>query len=134
MRAIASSHYDFFYAPTVADLALAYGYIAGSLCRNLLPVANAGPDFNVFQPATATLLGAASDDGVPSNASLSTQWSQVSGPAPATLLTPTHLTTTALFPQTGSYVFRLTVTDTFLTATDDVTVRFCPSHHWQARR
>jgi RHS repeat-associated protein len=122
MRDVASAPSDFFYAPSSSDLALAYGYLTASLCRNLPPIANAGPDFNVFQPATATLIGAASDDGVPSAASLSTQWSQVSGPAPATLLAPTQLTTTALFPQTGTYVFRLTVTDSFLTATDEVTV------------
>jgi YD repeat-containing protein len=121
MRRLATTEADFFYAPSGADLGLIYGYLAGSLCRNLPPIANAGLDFNVFQPATTTLTGAASDDGSP-GLPLTTQWSQVSGPGQVSLATPNALITAAVFPQPGVYVLRLTVSDSVTTVTDDVTV------------
>lgn len=126
MRLWASSGLDSFYAPSSSDLAQIYGYLAGSLCRNQAPLANAGPDFNVFLPATAQLNGSLSDDGLPVNTALTARWTQVSGPAQATINDPTRVTTPVAFPQTGAYTFRLTVSDALLSATDDVVATVIP--------
>ncbi len=132
LRRWASSPNDFYYAPTSADITSIYGYIAGDVCRNLPPLANAGPDFNVFQPATITLNGTASDDGLPVGRGLDVSWTQVSGPASASILTPNSPVTTVVFPQPGSYVLRLTVSDSVFTATDDVTLTVLPEASLQS--
>ncbi len=121
LRRVASSPNDFFIAPTGADLNLIYAYLAGSLCRNLPPLANAGADQNVVLPNTATLLGTASDDGVPIP-QVTTRWKQVSGPATATLLTPDQLVTEVILPTAGAYTFRLTASGTVHSTTDDIVV------------
>jgi K319-like protein/carbohydrate binding protein with CBM4/9 domain len=88
---------------------------------NLTPVVDAGANVAVTLPANATLSGDAVDDGLPSG-SLSTTWSQVSGPAGATIGDPSSLSTTVSFASSGTYVFRLTGDDSALSSTDDVTV------------
>ena len=52
---------------------------------NRAPAVNAGADRTITLPATATLAGTATDDGLPSPpAQLSTAWSRVSGPGTVT--------------------------------------------------
>ncbi|GAA3944684.1 T9SS type A sorting domain-containing protein [Chitinophaga oryziterrae] len=97
-------------------------YSSGTV-TNVAPVANAGSDLTITLPvATATLNGSGSSD--PDGTIASYAWTQVSGPATATI-------TTAIIAQptisklvtAGSYVFKLTVTDNKgATATDQVTV------------
>ena len=91
----------------------------------LAPVVDAGPDQAIDLPSIATLSGSATDDGLPAPPSLAYAWSQVAGPASATLGTPASATTQVQFPQAGSYRFRLTVSDGALEGSDevDVTVR-----------
>src|SRR5439155_1610634 len=69
----------------------------------------------------ANLSGTASDEGLP-NGTLLTTWTQVSGPGTVTFANASALTTTATFPTAGTYVLRLTATDTALSSTSDVTI------------
>ena len=88
---------------------------------NQAPVVDAGPDATVTAPA-ATLHGSASDDGLPSGSSLSVRWEQLAGPAPTVLATPLATVTSAVFGAEGSYLFRLSATDSALTSADTVAI------------
>ena len=101
---------------TLANLAL------NSTPSNLAPVVNAGADQSVTFPAAATLNGTINDDGMPAGSSVSSAWSKVSGPGAVTFANPNVTVTTATFQTPGTYVLRLTASDTQLTGTDDVTV------------
>jgi hypothetical protein len=93
------------------------------LPANSAPVVNAGVDQTITLPATASLSGTASDDGLPSPpGSLTYAWSKLSGPGTVTFSNGTALATTATFSATGTYVLRLSVADGALTSTDDLTV------------
>lgn len=89
---------------------------------NQAPVVNAGADQSVALPATATLNGGATDDGLPTPGALTFAWTQVSGPAAASFGTANTATTTASFPAPGLYTLRLTASDGSLSAGDDVRV------------
>jgi hypothetical protein len=88
---------------------------------NAAPSVNAGIDQTISLPATASLVGTATDDGLPS-ATLTTTWSKVSGPVTVTFGNASTLSTTATFSVAGTYVLRLTADDTALTTTDDITI------------
>jgi hypothetical protein len=97
---------------------------------NQAPVVNAGADQTVTLPNSANLNGAVTDDGLPAGATVTQSWSAISVPAGATLTfaNPNQVVTTATFSHPGTYVLRLTATDTQLTAADDVTVRVAGEH------
>ena len=90
--------------------------------QNAPPTVDAGPDREAAFPASAALAGAASDDGLPAPPTLTTAWSQVSGPGTVSLANPSAPTTTATATQAGTYVLRLTAHDGELGASDTVTV------------
>jgi hypothetical protein len=89
---------------------------------NQAPVANAGTDVTVQLPtAGITLDGSASYDA--DGKIVSYKWTKISGPSQFTLLTPSSPTTVLNNMVTGTYIFRLTVTDDKgATGTDTVTV------------
>jgi RHS repeat-associated protein len=89
---------------------------------NQAPAVNAGPDQTITLPAGATLNGTATDDGLPEGSTLSLAWSVVSGPSPVTFADPGAASTTATFGGAGTYVLRLSASDSQFTASDDVTV------------
>jgi hypothetical protein len=90
---------------------------------NQRPTVNAGSDQTITLPSSANLVGSASDDGLPNPpAALTTTWSWVSGPAAVTFGNANNRTTTVSFTQAGTYVLRLTASDSSLSATDDVTI------------
>jgi hypothetical protein len=94
---------------------------------NKAPVVNAGPDQAIILPATASLAGTASDDGLPNPpAKVTTTWSKVSGPGTVTFANASALATTATFSTSGSYVLRLTANDSALSATDDIAITVSP--------
>jgi PKD repeat protein len=88
---------------------------------NQAPSVNAGPNQHVTLPATASLAGLTSDDGLPAG-TLQRQWSQLSGPGIATFANAGADATTVAFTQPGHYVLRLTATDSALSAVSDVIV------------
>jgi YD repeat-containing protein len=89
---------------------------------NAPPVVNAGADQTVNLPNSASLSAAATDDGLPASGALSLTWSKVSGPGNVTFANPAAAATTASFSAAGSYVLRLTASDSELTAADDVVI------------
>ena len=90
---------------------------------NQPPVVNAGPDQTITLPATASLSGTATDDGLPNPpATVTTTWSKVSGPGTVTFGNASARATTATFSAAGSYTLRLTANDSALSSTDDIVI------------
>lgn len=89
---------------------------------NTAPVVNVGADQNVTYPGTASLSGSVSDDALPIGSVLTTTWSQVSGPGTVTFADAAQVVTTASFSVPGTYVLRLSASDSSLTGSDDLTV------------
>jgi RHS repeat-associated protein len=100
--------------------------LAGAI--NQPPVVNAGPDQTISLPNTQVFLnGSASDDGQP-NTSMGLQWTQVSGPAPATIVAPQNSITEVQLHAAGTYVLRLSAFDGQYTTSDDVTINVTPQN------
>ena len=94
---------------------------------NAAPFANAGTDQSIELPSSASLQGSASDDGLPNPpATLTTTWSQVSGPGTVSFANASALNTSASFSTDGTYVLRLTANDGQLSDTDDVSITVSP--------
>ena len=106
---------------TVSDGALAASTTVSMTVVNNLPpvIASCSADKQaIVWPANSTTLRAtASDDGRPNPpGALSYTWSQVSGPAAATLSAATAANCPVTFPTEGQYVFQITASDGALTA------------------
>jgi hypothetical protein len=98
-------------------------YSTGGPPPNQRPVVNAGADQTVTLPAGANLNGSATDDGLPNPpGALTTTWTKVSGPGTVSFGDASAAATTATFDQAGTYVLRLSASDSALTGLDDVTV------------
>jgi hypothetical protein len=69
--------------------------------------------------AQITLNGSTSDDGDGGSQGLSFRWTRTSGPAAATIASPTASATTVTFTAAGSYVFQLQVDDGQSTSNTD---------------
>jgi hypothetical protein len=90
---------------------------------NTAPSVGAGPDLTVVAPASATLDASVSDDGLPNPpATTTTTWSKASGPGTVTFGNPAAVDTSATFGALGTYVLRLTASDSELSAADEMTV------------
>src|SRR5439155_1700139 len=88
---------------------------------NAAPVANAGLDQSVTLPASASLIGSYTDDGL-SGFPVTTLWTTTSGPGTVTFANATALSTTASFSAQGSYVLQLSANDGALPSTDTATI------------
>jgi K319-like protein/parallel beta helix pectate lyase-like protein/uncharacterized protein DUF1565 len=89
---------------------------------NEAPYVDAGPDQTATLPAAVNLDGVATDDQLPTGSSVTTTWSMYSGPGTVTFGDVNALSTTASFSSAGTYVLRLTATDTALSSSDDVII------------
>lgn len=96
--------------------------------ENQPPTANAGEDQTIRLPNTAHLQGLVNDDGFPHGSTLTSTWTQVSGPASVTFADASAADTVATFTTDGTYVLRLTANDSRFTATDDVTITVLPAN------
>lgn len=92
----------------------------GGGTTNLPPIVNAGSDQSITLPASATLSGSVSDDGLPAPANLSTSWNLVAGPGTVTMANPNVLSTNLSFSAAGTYTLQLSASDGQLTQTDNV--------------
>jgi hypothetical protein len=102
--------------------------VTGGGPGNQAPSASAGPDQGITLPASATLNGTVSDDGLPNPpAAVTTTWSKTSGPGTVTFGNAGAVDTTASFSQAGTYVLRLTASDSALSAFDELTVTVSPA-------
>jgi hypothetical protein len=93
---------------------------------NSAPVVTAVAPIIATLPTSVAVSGTAVDDGLP-NGTLTTQWTQVSGPGTATFADPTSLKTTVSFSTAGSYVLRFTATDSALTASANTPIFVYPA-------
>ena len=89
---------------------------------NTAPAVSAGPDLTITLPASASLNGTVTDDGKPTGSTLTSIWSKLSGPGTVSFANASAVDTTAGFSAAGSYVLRLTASDSALSSTDDVTI------------
>jgi regulation of enolase protein 1 (concanavalin A-like superfamily) len=90
------------------------------------------PIVNITSPTASTvaipaavgiiLSAEVNDDGTPTPALLTQEWTKVSGPGTVTFETPNLPATAALFSASGTYVLRLTASDGQQSTSDDVTV------------
>jgi YD repeat-containing protein len=94
--------------------------------NNVNPDCNIGFDTIRVQkviPNTSVVLnGSVTDDGLPVGGNLTSAWTKVSGPGTVTFANDASPTTAVTFNQTGTYVLRLTGSDSELSASDDVTI------------
>jgi hypothetical protein len=89
---------------------------------NAAPVVSAGPDGTGTVGSPLALHGTATDDGHPSPANLSLQWSMVSGPGSASFGNSVLADTSATFSAAGTYVLQLRADDGQLARTDTVSI------------
>ena len=90
---------------------------------NQPPVVRAGPNQTISQPANSVFLnGSVIDDGLPIGGTLTSTWTQLSGPAAASFGTTNQPQSTVTFPQAGTYVLQLTGNDSQLSTSANVTV------------
>ncbi len=113
---------------TPGEVSALYGgtLLSGGV-TNHAPVVDAGVDSVANVGVAITLNGGVSDDGAPLPASLTSQWSIVSGPGNVTFGNSSSPVTTATFSTAGTYVLRLTANDGSLTASDELTVQVSPA-------
>ncbi|HYE30116.1 MAG TPA: lamin tail domain-containing protein [Methylomirabilota bacterium] len=92
---------------------------------NRPPRVQAGPDIegsHTSFPASINLSATVLDDGLPTGAVPTVQWTFVSGPGPVQFGNANSASTTALVPGVGSYVLRVTASDGSLSASDEVVI------------
>ena len=83
----------------------------------------AGSNQTITLPAAANLNGTVTDDGLPNPpGAVTVTWSKVSGPGTVTFANPAAKVTTATFSTAGTYVLKLTASDSALTASANTTV------------
>ncbi|MEO8104483.1 MAG: right-handed parallel beta-helix repeat-containing protein [Betaproteobacteria bacterium] len=96
--------------------------LAESGTSNQQPIVSVGSTQTITLPATANLTGTATDDGLPTGSTLTRWWSAVSGPGSVAFGNIYAPSTTASFSIAGTYVLRLTASDSALSTTADVTI------------
>ncbi|MEA2203723.1 MAG: hypothetical protein QOE77_499 [Blastocatellia bacterium] len=96
---------------------------------NTAPLANAGADQTIILPQPVNLSGTMADDGWPRGSSVTANWSKLSGPGSVVFANANTSATSATFSEPGTYVLRLTVSDTQLTTGDDITITVLPPNH-----
>jgi RHS repeat-associated protein len=107
------------------DHGAARGSTAWRFTSNAPPLVEAGPDQTITLPTSVvTLNGTGSDDGLPTGI-LTFAWT-ASGPGPVAFANASSAVTTATFAAPGTYVLRLTVSDSQLSASDELTVAVLP--------
>ena len=90
---------------------------------NRAPIVNAGPDQEAASVAeTVQLRGSVSDDGLPVDSSLITQWTKLAGPGPVSFSDSSDPRATATFTVAGRYELQLSARDGIELTTDLVEV------------
>lgn len=93
---------------------------------NLPPTVNAGNDTTITLPANSVTLTAIGTD--PEGSELDYLWEKLSGPASGTIVIPNGTSTSVTGLTQGSYIFRVTVTDSLgSSGTDEVQVNVNPA-------
>lgn len=95
---------------------------------NRAPVVEAGSDQRLPEGSTVNLAGTVTDDGLPVSATVTSNWTKVSGPGLVTFESVSAPATTATFSTPGEYVLRLRASDTAYHAQDHVTITVIPAN------
>ena len=93
---------------------------------NSAPVISLSATQTVVWPNPAALAAFVSDDGLPTGASVTTQWSVISGAGAVSFTRQTYSVTDAAFSAPGSFIVRLSATDGVLSSYQDVQVTVMP--------
>lgn len=118
-----------FYNRPLSGTEIASIYNAGaagkcSVVRNTAPIVSLTSSATGSVGTPLAIAGIAVDDGLPNPpGALTYVWSVVSGPTGVIFSDATRAETTATFADVGTYVLRLTVDDSELTGSDDITVQ-----------
>lgn len=112
--------------PNIVDGKL-YELTAPQPAANAAPIVNAGLDQTITFPNAAILDATVTDDGLPSPPTLTTTWSQVSGPGTVTFGNAAAIDTTVAFSAVGVYTLRLTASDGALSSSDDIIINVTTS-------
>jgi hypothetical protein len=97
------------------------------IVANSAPTVGAGTDQTITLPATASVQGSVTDDGLPNPpGSTGHQWSKTSGPGTVTFGDTSSLSTTATFSTDGTYVLELTADDGAAQRSHQVTITVQP--------
>src|SRR5262249_12137570 len=96
-----------------------------SAVNNQSPIVNAGSDLSITLPASASLLGLVTDDGLPGP--LAVTWTRTSGPGTVAFGNPNTASTTATFSTAGDDVLRLSASDGVLGAFDEAALHVNPA-------
>lgn len=90
---------------------------------NFAPQISAGNDITLVEGEVAQMAALASDDGNPDPpGTLTTTWTQISGPGTAVFSDPSSPTSTVTLPTNGSYVFQWEGFDGEKTTNDEMTI------------
>ena len=114
--------------PVLYDLSVGTSGFTLPLVQNEGPTVSVGGDQTVTLPDVAKLTGVSCDDGFPRGSSLALSWSKVSGPGDVAFTKPNSPLTDASFTVAGTYVLRLSASDSEQSASDDVTVTVLPAN------
>ena len=102
---------------------------ATTLITNTAPTVLSGQNITITLPELAMLQGTVTDDGLPNPpATVSTQWSQESGPGTVAFQDLEAVDTMADFSMPGEYVLRLSAYDGSLTSFDEITIAVNPGN------
>jgi hypothetical protein len=116
------------YAVATDNQGLTATSATASIQVNAAPTVNAGYNQSVTLPASASLFGTVSDDGLPAPPGAPTlTWSKTSGPGTVSFGTPSSASTTASFSSEGNYVLRLTANDGAPSSYSEVSVGAHPA-------
>ncbi len=103
------------------------GLPLGAISEQTGPIVNAGPDQQIILPAPALLAGTVADDGVPDPPGfVSVTWTLQSGPGAVAFADEHAVDTMAWFDRPGTYILRLTGSDSLVTAHDEMMVEVAP--------
>ena len=95
---------------------------------NKPPIVSAGPDETLEMPSNVLALpGSFTDDGAPAGATYTAEWNVMSGPAGAVFDAPGSPSTSVTFAAAGTYVLRLSVSDSDRVGFDERVVRVVPT-------
>jgi hypothetical protein len=89
---------------------------------NQAPTVSAGANQTIALPASATLTGTVTDDGLPAGSTLTKTWSKISGPGNVTFNNASALSTVVSFAVAGAYVLQLAASDGLLTTAATVAI------------
>ena len=104
-------------------------WVVSDVPFNRPPAVEAGVNQTISLPASAVLDGTVTDDGLPNPpATITASWTLVSGTGQVTFGNSAAVDTTAGFSTAGTYVLRLTASDSALSAFDEVTITVAPAN------